>query len=198
MFYWTVGRSQIVLTDGEELELLHDVGSTAEDRVGYMCDREDRRRLEKKMGSYLRQMARRDPEQFHRRFLDRRGVGPAALSMLRVLVEAYARTTRRALWGLVEDFDSADRIAAATWLKGEWSAVTILDRRLLQRYRSLRPAAIVAFPNDHLEKVTGTPQEFLMITRTLSVRFSPDRVRVFAREELVEPPVRSGSVSTST
>jgi hypothetical protein len=184
MFYWQVGRHYVVLTDQEEDELLAQVETSAVKRAEYMFSASARRRLERQMGKRLDRLARNEAE-FHLRYVQRIGHGARALPVLRVLLDGYARTTRRAAWGLLDDLTTGDAMAAAVWLNPEpdTTFIPLLEPLRFQRFRRLRPIGVIGFATKTLEKVMGTTEEFVAITSQLSIRFGREGIRLFARQD---------------
>lgn len=191
MFYWKVGRHQIVLTEAEESKLLERAGFSASERIAFFVATPKGRALQQRAALFLEDYASRNPAEFYRDYVERRGSGPEALDVLRALVDAYQLTTGRAIWGAPRDLDLPDKVGLAAWLGRRPDAVSItLTVPTTRMFRKrTEPVGLLAFPSAEIEKFVGTGESFLLITSRMSVHFGGAMVRVvslpdFADDEL--------------
>jgi hypothetical protein len=181
MFHWHHGDRYVVLTDEEELDLVRQFTDSPLERVKYHTSRATRKAIERRMLSYLNDCASTSPEEFDKQYVLRSASGPAALLQLRVLLEAYARITRLAVYGnyggghpIADD----ERIEAALAADGEQVVhVTLLGGRRWP-WQDCVPIGRLGFPLASIQKVVGRPHDFLLLTASANVHFGPTLVRV--------------------
>jgi len=185
MFYWTVGRHRVVLTDDEEDELPAKAGFNAEETIDVRIAHPGGDRLEKRLGAYLESYAARAPDEFRAEYIERRGSGPEALPTLHALVDAYTLAHGRAVWGVAAELDALDRIGLALWLGRRPDAIyitlTVPTRRWFRK--KLVPTGLIAFPSAEIEMFAGNYNSFVLTTSRMSVLFSSDFVRVVSRPD---------------
>ncbi len=179
MFYWSHKDVHVVLTDDEELALVREIEPSGWDRAGYHVSTDKRRRIEQKIFRYLETALRSDPEEFRRRFVFRSCYGDAAHMIFPALLRAYGRITRRATFGVVGDLppleDIPDQLVYAE--TADLYQVTLLGRG---RWPWSPPEAIgrFSFPACTIDKVAGSPDNFVALTDTLHMKFHRDYVRI--------------------
>jgi hypothetical protein len=182
MFYWKVQGRHVVLTDAEEAELLRRAGLTAEERIGFRIRGAGGDELQKRVGKWLEDYARREPRNFELAYVERRGKGPEDLPRLQALVEAYGLTTGRAFWGWPDNISISDSLGAALWLSKRTDAAFITLTRPARRWgrRRHEPTGLLAFSGAEIEKFAGNAEGFVLVTRSMAIRFNSELVRIIS------------------
>lgn len=201
MFHWYKGDIYVVLTDAEVSALVQQLSESALSAMQYEISPMVRRECEKKIFAHLDNLLRSNWEEFHRRYHFRSCYGRDAEEMLPIMLDGYARTTKRAIWGewencrhgkLVPHSDSKPRMSADTLLANtNFSVITLLGRG---RWPWSGPlvTAYVRFDQHTIEKLAGTVTNFFVANHKLRVKFAPDGVFV---QELVGKGLRTRDVS---
>jgi hypothetical protein len=180
LFYWNRGGIHVVLDDAEEMALVHLVADNPDDVVKYTCSLDTRRRLQRRMFKVLRHELRTDAEQFQKRYVFRTEYDAEAQRLFRRFLDAYARITRRAVLGVWSESDMlqdlADRVKRDD---GKRVVVTLLMPSLLP-WISPKPIGRLLFLEHTIEKVFGTPDNFVVITNSMVMRFGRRLVQVLS------------------
>ena len=181
MFHWTAAGHYVVLTDQEESDLVRSLGSSAEERVGYWAVLADRKRIEKRIGAYLERKAVEEPTEFARMYIHRCAHGPSAAPILRALLEGYARTVKRAVWGVPDTSFLSDIPSFEAWSQLNPVSITTLAPSRSRWFGSPQPASHIGFAGTALEQVTGSSTTFYVVTSHQQIAFTEQGVSVFDR-----------------
>jgi hypothetical protein len=180
-FYWSHGDVCIVLPDDEETELVRELAgpNRPQDVVGYNIQRDTRRKYAALIRQRLKQQLSKDPKAFNVRYGYRSRYFQGAIDLFRVYIDAYGRFTRNAIparWRLA---DLAEDIGVT--LRG---VINTRDEFVVSviRYSWLRRRFAVtgeiSFPVESVQSIAGTPTNFVLVTDTANLKFTPGFVRL--------------------
>jgi hypothetical protein len=179
MFYWSHHDTYVVLTDREELTLVRELADGPEDAIGYNISLDTRRKMEQRVFHYFERFLRDDPEAFNRRFVFRSCYGDEAQMMFPVLLNAYGRITRRAIFGAQGELPGIEELPDKILYHStaDLYQVTILGRG---RWPWSQPEVTgrFSFPACSIQKLAGTADNFFAATNTLHMKFHRDYVRI--------------------
>ena len=182
MFYWNQRGTYIVLTDAEEKELVRELADSPVDVIGYDTSAETRRKYEKRMFQFFRDLSEHDPETFRRRFVFRSCYGDEARVIFPALLDAYGRATRRATfgnWGGDPLLDDAVENVIHSQVE-EVYHISLLSWAWWKPWK-FRVTGRISFPSDSIEKIAGEVCNFTLMTEGFSIRLGRDFVRMSVR-----------------
>lgn len=180
MFYWRVGPVEVVLTDEEEDAILVRVGLTARERVDFRIATSDGDRLQERVGKYLEDYARRDPNQFELEFVRRSGMGPEHLAELRALIDAYSRTIGRLRWGGPNSPGALDGFGRKLWLGSRPDVVDLTMLQPSRRWFRKRWDVVgrISFAAAEIERFHGTGNSLFIATSAMMIRADDTLVEI--------------------
>lgn len=180
MYHWHHRGLYLILTDQEELQLVHELsGDNVRAGLRYHTDVKTRRDYERRINAYLKAQYLVDPDAFCSRFVFRCWHNDEAQRMFPEFLDAYARATRLATIGRWKEHDMADELTERLAHHGNKDLIYV---SLLNRPRfwwfGLRVIGVLSFPRSQIVTVTGSVDNFALLGESFHIRFGSEAVRV--------------------
>lgn len=180
-FYWSHRDVSIVLTDDEEMQLVRELAgpNRPQDVVGYNVHRSTRRKYEGLMRDHFNRTLARDPESFRVKYWYRSRYLEDAIDLFRLYIDAYGRFTRNAIPGRWREPDVAEDLGVALRQvveRPDEFVATLIRYSWLRR--NFAATGEISFPVYSVQSIAGTPTNFVLMTDTANLKFTPKFVRV--------------------
>lgn len=186
MFFWSHKNSHVVLSDEDEMELMHLVEPDPLKSFQYHTRKEERKRIEGLMFSYLKNLLKKDYNTFHNKYLFRSLLEEKALEYLSGYLILYGWATKKATFGKFTNKTENDLFGIINTIENlnveddnPLIYVTIINKKLFP-FPKYTYNDYISFPSKSVRKIIGTPINFTILTDNLTLSFKETNIRINA------------------